>query len=181
MFVQPERKVLKWSYIILVKFGWIRPSSFREEDFWNSANQKKGSALVAILLLLAEQKEVCLCRTIQRSFLQRLVKFDPVVSKEKIFDNRPIKIKNWLLQAFCLINRNKMRRGPRGPVALYWALVAIMFVQEVLLCQTIHRFFLQNFVKFCPAVSEEKMKMYIVYGWRTSHKLYCPLATDTIP
>ena len=48
--------------------------------------------MAAILFMRSEQKVVFLWTTIHTSFLLSLAEFGQVVSEEKIFENRPIKI-----------------------------------------------------------------------------------------
>ena len=72
------------SQMLTVKYQFIWPSGFREEDFSISANQKQESPMVAMFVDGSGRNEETLYRTLYRCFLPSLVPFGLAVSEEKI-------------------------------------------------------------------------------------------------
>ena len=97
------------------KFRFIWPSGFREEDFLKSTNQKNELPVVSMLVNGSERNVQSLERALHRCFLPRFDSFGKPVSEEKIFRNRPIKIKNCLWRSCLLTDRDKMSNLHRGP------------------------------------------------------------------
>ena len=118
--------------MIPTKFRFIWLSSFREEDFQKSTNQKKDLPVVACNG--SEGNEQSLQRTFHRCFLPSFIKkikkkikkkgfisFGQAVSEKKIFRNQPISNKNCLWRPYLLMDQNEMSNLYRGPpiVAAY--------------------------------------------------------------
>ena len=97
------------------KFQFIWLSSFREEDFQKSTNQKQELSVAAMFVNGWERNEQYIQRTFQRCFLPSFGSFSKAVSEEKIFRNRPIRNKNCLWRPCLSMDRDKISNLHRGP------------------------------------------------------------------
>ena len=96
------------------RFNWL--SSFREEDFQKSTNQKQELHVVAMSVNESGRNQQSLQRTFHRCFLPNFSSFGIAVSEEKIFfRNQPIRNKNGLWQPCLLTDRDEMSKLYRGP------------------------------------------------------------------
>ena len=68
-----------------IKFQFIWPSGFREEDLFKSANQKQELPMVAMFVNESELNEQPLYRTFHGCILPSFDSFGQAVSEEKIF------------------------------------------------------------------------------------------------
>ena len=117
------------------KFRFIWLSSFREEDFQKSTNQKQALPMVAMFVYGSKRNKQSLQRPFHRCFLSSFGSFGKVVSEEKISQKLT----------------NQKQELP----------VAAMFVKgsgrnEQSSQRTFHRCFLPCFGSFGKTVSEEK-------------------------
>ena len=101
--------------MIPTNFRFIWPSSFREDEFKKSANQKQELPVVAIFVNQLGQNEQTLQRTFHRCFLPSFCSFGQAVLEEKIFKNRPIRNMNCLWWPCLLMDRDEMSKFDRGP------------------------------------------------------------------
>ena len=97
------------------KFWFIWPSSFREEDFKKSTNQKQALPMATMFVYGSKQNEQSLQRSFHRCFLSSFGSFGKAVSSQKIFRNRPIRNKNCLWWPCLLTDRDEMSNLHRGP------------------------------------------------------------------
>ena len=97
------------------KFRFIWSSGFRGEDFKKSANQKQELPVAAMLVIGSGQNVQSLESIAHRCFLPSFGSFGQAFSEEKIFQNWPIRNKNWLWRPCLLIDRDKMRILYRWP------------------------------------------------------------------
>ena len=67
------------------KFRFIWLSSYREEDFYKSTNQKQELPVAAMSINGSELNQQSLLRTFHRCFLPSFGSFGQAVSEEKIF------------------------------------------------------------------------------------------------
>ena len=102
-------------YMFPTKFRFIWLSSFREEDFQKSTNQKQALPMVAMFFYGSKRNEQSLQKPFHRCFLSSFDSFGKAVSEEKIFRNRPIRNKNCLWQPCLLTDRDEMSNLHRGP------------------------------------------------------------------
>ena len=85
-------------YMFPTKFLFIWLSSFREEDFQKSTNQKQALPMAAMFVYGSKRNEQSLQRTLHRCFLSIFGSVGIAVSEEEVFRNRPIRYKNCLWQ-----------------------------------------------------------------------------------
>ena len=97
------------------KFRFIQQSGYRGEDFQKSTNQKQELPVAAMSVNGSGRNEQSLQRTCHRCFLPSFISFGQAVSEEKIFKNRPIRIKNCLWRPYLLMDRDKMSNFQREP------------------------------------------------------------------
>ena len=98
-----------------IKFRFIWPSGFREEDFFKSSNQKQELPLAAMFVNGSGQNVQSLERTAHRCFLPSFGSFGQTVSEKKNFKNQPIRNKSRLWQSCLLTDRDEMSNLYRGP------------------------------------------------------------------
>ena len=96
------------------KFQFIWLSSFRE-NFQKSTNLKQELTVAAMFVNRSGPNEQSLWRTFHRCFLPSFGSFGKAVSEEKIFRNRPIRNKNWLLRTCLLTIWEEMSNLYREP------------------------------------------------------------------
>ena len=101
--------------MIPTNFRFIWPSSFREDEFKKSANQKQELPVAAIFVNQLGQNEQSLQRTFHRCFLPSFCSFGQAVLEEKIFKNRPIRNMNCLWWPCLLMDRDEMSKFDKGP------------------------------------------------------------------
>ena len=97
------------------KFRFIWLSSFREEDFQKSTNQKPALPMAVMSVYGSKRNEQSLQRTFHRCFLSSFGSFGKAVSEEKICRNRPIRNKNCLWQPCLLMDGDEMSNLYSGP------------------------------------------------------------------
>ena len=100
-------------FLTKCRFIWL--SSFREEDFQKSTNQKQALPMVAMFVYGSKRNEQSLQRTFHRCFLSSFGSFGKAVSSEKIFRNRPIRNKNCLWRPCLFMDRDEISNPYRGP------------------------------------------------------------------
>ena len=164
------------------KFRFIWLSSFREEDFQKSTNQKKELPMAAMFVDESGRNEYSLQRTFHRCFLPSFGSFGQTVSEEKIFRNRPIRNNNCLWWLCLLTNRDEMSSLYSGPSnfssfgkvvseekifqkstnqKLEWPVAAMFINESELNAQSLQRTFqgcfLPSFDSFVQVVLEDKI------------------------
>ena len=92
------------------KFRFIWLSSYREEDFLKSTNQKQEWPVAAMFVNGSEINDHSLLRTFQGCFIPNFVSFPQAVTEEKILRN-----KNCLWRPCLLTDRDEMSNLYRGP------------------------------------------------------------------
>ena len=102
------------SICVSTKFRFIWLSSFREENFQKSTNQKQELPVAAMFVNESGRNEYSLQRTFHRCFLPSFGSFGKVVREEKILRNRPIRNKNCMWWPCLLTDRNQMSILHRG-------------------------------------------------------------------
>jgi hypothetical protein len=101
--------------MLLTKFRFIWPNSFRGEEFNQSANQKQESPVVVMFVNESGRNEQSLQRTFHWCFLPSFGSFGQAVSEEKININLPIRNKNCLWWPCLLMDRDEMSNLYREP------------------------------------------------------------------
>ena len=99
---------------ILPNFSSFDLAVSEEKIFQKSTNQKQEWRVPAMFANGSVRNEKSLQRTFHRDFLPILDSFGKVISKKKIFRNRPIRNKNSLWRPCLLMNRDEMRNLYRG-------------------------------------------------------------------
>ena len=116
------------------RFNWL--SSFREEDFQKSTNQKQELPVTAMFVSESGRNEQSLQRTFHRCFLPNFSSFGIAVSEEKIFQKSTIQKQEWPVAAM-FVNGSELNKQS--------------------LQRTFHRCFPPRFDSFGLAVSEENI------------------------
>ena len=166
------------------RFNWL--SSFREDDFQKSTNQKQELPVAAMFVTKSGRNEQSLQRTFHRCFLPNFSTFGKAVSEEKIFQKSTNQKQELPVVAmfFNRSGRNEQslqRTFHRCFLPSFGSIgsfreedfqklinqkqerpVAAMFVNELgrneqFLQRTFHRCFLPSFGSFGQAVSVEKI------------------------
>ena len=88
---------------------------FESRRFQKSTNQKQEWPVAAMFVNGSGQNEQSLQKTFHKCFLPSFYSFGQAVSEDKIFENRPIRNNNCLLQPYLLKDRDEMRNLYRGP------------------------------------------------------------------
>jgi hypothetical protein len=113
-FCFEENKYRTFHWCFPPNFGSFWQSSFREEDFKKSTNQKQELPVVAMFVKGSERNEQSQQRTFHRCFLPGFGTFGQMVSEGKNL-KQPIRNKNCLWLLCLLMDWDKMSSLYRGP------------------------------------------------------------------